>query len=474
MKRVVAGLLLFYLPSLASAFSSSFHNRHINNNNNVDRRRTATIAVQSFAAASDGAVFVDIDENAIRDVGTFDEWTINCGVQRSEGFQLLLNEPRDDGTGGILQNDDYSVITTEPIEAGSPVLYVPNEMMFTAAKIRTELGTNYGPQVLEDAEQYLTAVGVDTEYFPQYYLFLKVLMEYELGTNSNWYIWLNSLPRKFTSGASMTPYCFECLPPLTSKLSSNERVKFIYFFKSLFKIPFVSDETKQNQDLSKWAYNIVYTRCFGSTLVPMADMFNHATQANVEIQYDDADPSNCYVYSNQDIPENSSLFLSYGEPTNPSHLFATYGFLDESSPATFCKIMNIKSTPELQNLGLDFTRMLFYTETGDITTEVWDVLLYTILEERNEKQIQSQFYTAHMNDDAETKNAIHAQYFAYTSKKLKHHVDTFLQELDQLSGKALTKDVRVHPRIPIILQHNEFVKQTFLKVQMKLNEMMMG
>ena len=276
----------------------------------------------------------------------------------------------------------------------------------------------------------------------------------------------------YYTNTNYAAYCYECLPPLVSKLSMNERIKFINFYKSLQVISpnLLSDDIRNNQELSKWAYNIVYTRCFGNTLVPMADMFNHASiDVNIEIRMDEN--QNCYVYSLRDIQPNEPLCLSYGDPTNPSHLFATYGFLDESSPATFCKIMNIKPTPELQNIGLDYTKMLFFKDTGDITEEVWDVLLYQILELRGEQNVKAEFYNAHMNGDADTKNDIHQRYFEYTSSTLKDHVDTFLKELDDLSAKALTKNVNEHPRIPIILAHNAFVKETFLKVQTKINGM---
>lgn len=197
--------------------------------------------------------------------------------------------------------------------------------------------------------------------------------------------------------------------------------------------------------------------------------FNHGTETDVELSYDEE--GNCNVFTTHDVPAGSPLRISYGCPTNPSEFFATYGFLDETSPATFCKIMNIKPTQELQNIGLDYTKMLFFKDTGDITEEVWDVLLYQILELRGEQDIKKEFYNAHMNGDADTKNDIHQRYFQYTSMTLKDHVDTFLKELDELSAKALTKDVREHPRIPIILKHNAFVKETFLKVQNKINSM---
>jgi len=140
--------------------------------------------------------FIDINEHtAARDIGTFDEWSTNCGVQRSDGFQIIESETN---TGDI----DYSVITSEPIPGESPVLFVSNEMIFTSENVRAEYaGQNLG---LEDAEQLLEKLGVPTSYFSQYHLFLKVLIEYQNGSDSPWYPWLNSLPRKFSNGSSMT------------------------------------------------------------------------------------------------------------------------------------------------------------------------------------------------------------------------------------------------------------------------------
>lgn len=314
-----------------------------------------------------------------------------------------------------------------------------------------------------------------------FHLFLKVLIEYEKGEESPWFPWLDSLPRRFFNGASMTPYCFLCLPPLVGSLASDERVKFTHFYNALKQQRFLTEDTKENKQLARWAYNVVYTRCFGNhnspgmsdpikRIVPMADMFNHGTETEIDISFDD--DGNCYGYSSRDIPAGSPLRVSYGCPTNPSYLFATYGFLDKSSPATFCKMMDIDSSEELRNIGMDHSRMLFYKDTGDITEEVWDVVLYTILEdEEDERAMQRQFYQACMNGDLDTKNAIHQQYFHMTSRVIQIHVNSFIAELDSLLEQAAAKDINEHPRVPLIMEHNEFVKQTFLNVKANIDSM---
>ena len=187
----------------------------------------------------------------------------------------------------------------------------------------------------------------------------------------------------------------------------------------------------------------------------------------MDISFDEE--GNCNVYTTADVPAGSPLRMSYGDPTNPSKLFAQYGFLDETSPATFCKMTNIKPNQELLDLGYDFSRMLFFKETGDVSQEVWDILLYQHL--ASNRDDQQAFYEAHMQGDEDTKNAIHQHYFADTATALKKHVDTFLVQLDELSAKGVGKDLNEHPRLPLILRHNEFVKETFLTVKARLDPM---
>ena len=170
-----------------------------------------------------------------------------------------------------------------------------------------------------------------------------------------------------------------------------------------------------------------------------------------------------------DVPAGSPLRISYGDPTNPSYLFARYGFLDQSSPATFCKIMIPHPTKEIIDIGYDHHKMLFYKDTGDVSQEVWDVLLYQLLGVENTWDQQS-FYDAHMSGDYETKQSLHEQYFPKTLKALLDHVDTFLKELDKLTVKIEGSNPAIYPRLPILLEHNAFVRRTFLTVKARLME----
>uniref|UniRef100_A0A7S0ACS3 SET domain-containing protein n=1 Tax=Minutocellus polymorphus TaxID=265543 RepID=A0A7S0ACS3_9STRA len=398
---------------------------------------------------------IDFGEGAERQVQPFDEWATNCGVQRAPGVQLTSQD-------GL----DYYVAASDNLAEGSPVLFVPDQVVFSTRAAKEEFGG-----AVQEAVSHLGRLG-GNDAVPQFYLFVKVLLEYSKGPDSPWFPWLNSMPRLFYNAVSMTDFCYECLPPLVLGLARGEKVKLDNFIDALQKVDGLDPSIKANRDLAKWAFNIVFTRSFGpddnKQIVPMGDMFNHGTETEVAVNYND--DGSVAMYTTRDVPAGSPLRMSYGDPTNPSYFFARYGFLDESSPATFCKLM-LTPTAQLKDMGYDYSRMLFYKETGDVSEEVWDVLLYQEL--AGNRDVQQQFYNAHMNGDAELKRQIHQQHFAETSTALLKHIDTFLKQLDELSAKGVGKNEMEHPRLPLILRHNEFVKETFLQVRQRIEPMVL-
>lgn len=383
------------------------------------------------------------------------EWAYNCGVQQAEGLQLTSHDE---------WFDIYAMATTD-VPAGTCVMYIPSNMFLTSYGAKQEFGEQ------EKAETLIGNLG-GADQFPMFYLFVKVLVEYERGEESAWYPWLNSLPRTFNNGAAMTPSCYECLPPLAAKLCMEERVKCINCRQALKSVEFVSDESKKDEELLKWIFNVVQTRSLEvdgeRIIVPMVDMLNHESSGHeVDVSYDEE--GSCVVYANTDVPAGSPLRMSYGDYylTNPSATFAKYGFIDHTCPSTFCKMMDIIPSTELREIGLSFSRMLFYKDTGEVSPEVYDVLLYQILSEN--WQVQKEFYNACMNGDEATKSAYHQQYLGQTMNKLKKHVDSFLLDLDKLSEKASTKDLAEHSRLPMIIAHNDFVRQTFMNVKSQID-----
>ena len=140
----------------------------------------------------------------------------------------------------------------------------------------------------------------------------------------------------------------------------------------------------------------------------------------------------------------------------------------ETASATFCKLMHM--LPEMEELGYSFADLLFYKETGDISPQVYDVVLYHVLK-KSDQSLAQQFYQAVMSGDEATKGQFQEQYWQYTKEELQSHVDGLLVELDQWSYTASQYDLNTHPRVPLILQHNAFVKDTFLRVKSTLDNM---
>ena len=99
--------------------------------------------------------------------------------------------------------------------------------------------------------------------------------------------------------------------------------------------------------------------------------------------------------------------------------------------------------------------------------QVYDVQLYAILQE-NDPNLAEEFFQAVMSSNEATKNQFHQQYWEYTKAALEEHVDGLLFDLEELSAKAMSYDTRTHPRVPMILKHNQFVRETFWKVKQNL------
>ena len=166
------------------------------------------------------------------------------------------------------------------------------------------------------------------------------------------------------------------------------------------------------------------------------------------------------------------LLSCHADPTNPSRLLATYGFHDTSPPATYCKLFPDLDVvgQDLVEMGFDYTTMVFYPESGGISEQVWDVMLYTLLAQQD-RNAQQQFYQAHKAGDANTKQQFHQYYLTQTASALVNHIDEILAEISYCDGKL--NSGQYFDNMQMIAGHNEFVRQTFLKVRANLQQMMM-
>ena len=76
-----------------------------------------------------------------------------------------------------------------------------------------------------------------------------------------------------------------------------------------------------------------------------------------------------------------------------------------------------------------------------------------------------------MTGNEASKQQYHEQYSSKTLAALQKHVDYLVNELEELSENNWRKDLDRHPRFPLLMKHNEFVKQTFEAVQDNLDNM---
>jgi len=401
-----------------------------------------------------------------RDVYSMEEWATQYGLQKSEGVELYS----DDG------GNDYQLITQSGVAAGQTVLFVPADVVLNSASVQQEFGAS-----LQEAEVALVEIDQNAqkpqgaEYrLPLFRLMVKILSEYEKGQESVYYPWLNSLPRQFFNGVSMTKGCFNCLPPYAGWLASSERITYSHFARALRQgyVP-LNQNTISNKKVVRWAYNLALTRYHevwqperAKLIGPMADMLNHASEPNCEISADY--DGNMIVAALYDVPAGSPLTVSLGDPTNPTPIFAQYGFLPQDCATIFCKAMHLE--PQIEELGYEFKELLFQTETGEIAPKVWDIFLYDILQ-KNDQGAAQQFYMACQGGDEGTKEQYHGEYYAYTLDALKQHVYSILSDCETLTMKAQSYDLAIHPRVPVIVAHNQLVSQTFTMTAALLEQM---
>lgn len=436
--------LVYTLPILAAASfwrTDGFQIQH-------QQRAISTSSTRLFNQV------LSLESTAAREVDQFQNWAAQCGVQIDSGFCLAADIV--DG------NEDYFAATSSGGSQGSRALFVPGEVILSASQIAQEYQEYLGAcfQILEEKNQI--------DLYQQFYLFVKILTEFEQGMDSPYYPWLASLPKKWNTAVSFDYFCMSTLPPYIKQVATEKRDEFDAFNAALQVYDYLTPQTKDNIDILKFAHNVVFTRSFPSEegdlkIVPLADYLNHGCPDNVALCYNEN--GDCEVILKEDIAPGSALTLSYGDATNPSVLLATYGFLNEVD-GTYCKILFTQPSQKLKDVGYDAEKMLFYSD-GSIAQEVWDVMLYSKLERApGMADAKNAFYEAHMAGDEETKFAIHSQFQDSTCSDLLSHVENILKEVEQLT-RMMNKfnDEDRHPRLPLLFKHHALVTYTFKNVR---------
>jgi hypothetical protein len=184
------------------------------------------------------------------DVYAMAEWASNYGgIQQATGVGVATYD-----------GNDYFQATQVDIPAGTCITYVPSDLVISSSRAVREFG-----RTLSSCEKQLTKAGVSADAIPLFRVFFKILAEYEKGDQSPWFPWLDSLPKSYDNGASMTYECFDILPPYASYCAMVDRLNLLNFQKAVRPLggpseapfgPIVLDDG----EVLKWAYNVARTR----------------------------------------------------------------------------------------------------------------------------------------------------------------------------------------------------------------------
>ena len=334
--------------------------------------------------------------------------------------------------------------------------------------------------------------GLDA-YAGEFFLMLRLLQEVaackdESGQNSCCLgPWLESLPTDFDMGIYFDDLERSYLSQLASKLLDLQERQLAAFRMACDALVdcdgkhaslFESEDSKYaDGDMIKWAFSVVFSRSWRSPsdpddarIVPLADNFNHGENANVIVEEPEGENGVTQVVLKTDVERDTELKLSYGPGYDPSRFLIIFGFFDDTVREVFCGIAFTDATEELVHLGAADRSAMIYRDDGAISNAVWDSTLYVTLAQKPEEQ--EAFYKARINDDAETFQELHRKYRLEIALSLKNHADAVLQtEYLVPTDQELSKiNVKEHPRLPMILRHNRFMRKVFSNVRDRLEK----
>lgn len=467
----------------------------------------------------DAFTALSLSTTQARDISSLNDWANENGVRFHQNVGLVSSSTDDSAS------DDWGVSLMDAsqvrMERGTSVLTVPSSLVLSSTRVAKELVQEHSLDI--DPSMTILDERGFTNQRAEFLLFVKILMEVARENDSLWQPWLQSLPRTFKTGVYMDSFEKSCLPPFAFALAEFETEKLSAFCKALSVLieqpaaaePSLSSlkalaSKEANDDLIKWSYNVVCSRCWKyadqledaqddndgigrSDIVPLGDMFNHADPANVVVNYqddannDDQQSRNAVKFVlTHDIETNdenaSQLCLSYGLTTNPYRFLILFGFVNDQMKELYCQVLFTNPSKEMVELGCnDRSKMVYGTENGDISTTVWNAVLYSLLEQQSgnteAEAMKKAFYQAHLDGDTATMTKVRAKYFLEICLTLRNHVVRTSREFEELVGKVNTiieasGDMSLvekeHPHLGIIHQHNRFILGVFQKVQNRL------
>ena len=373
------------------------------------------------------------------------------------------------------------VRTNRSAKAGDEIMSIPRNVILSSQDAQASL-------TKEEVDIVMTTLkpgGLDA-YAGEFFLMLRLLQEVAACKDENSCSlgpWLDSLPTDFDMGIYFDDLERSYLSQLASKLLDLQERQLAAFrlacnalvdcdekHASLFE-----SEGSKHADVVKWAFSVVFSRSWRSPsdpddarIVPLADNFNHGENANVIVE--EGENGVTQVVLKTDVERDTELKLSYGPGYDPSRFLIIFGFFDDTVREVFCGVAFTDPSAELVHLGAADRSAMIYRDDGAISNAVWDSTLYVTLAQKPDEQ--KAFYEARINDDAETFQELHRKYRLEIALSLKNHADAVLQtEYLVPTDQELSKiNVKEHPRLPMILRHNRFMRKVFSNVKDRLEK----
>jgi hypothetical protein len=419
-----------------------------------------------------------------RNVNHLSRWANEQGVVMHDSLQWKQQTDDDgDGDGEEKNDDNIGLELKESVEPGTVLLKVPRSIIFDARCIRKEL-EDESPEKVQKALEKLGQFGLG-QHTDGFLIFVKVLRCCQEGESSLWDPYIRSLPRNFVEFSTTEK---SCLPYYAKYITDYQEEKFDAFCKAALESGLVDsiDSSSDNDDFhqAKWAFLSVSSRFWktsaateagkaaaitkGTTatddndnatteLVPVGDMFNHREPPNVAITHEGDFVNFVYKGNTGSDPEATTkdLYITYGQPSNPHRFLGIFGFVPvDDMPNAWSHIV-YPNNP----FADDVEKMVFRTADGDVPKQVWDAVLYALLEPRHPPGQPPAFTDAQ-----------HKKYRKYTVDVLQTHIDKQLQELNALREKIKTVEAlgtasKNTKNMSLVRQHNEFLTDVFVKAQ---------
>ncbi|CAB9520989.1 M protein repeat protein [Seminavis robusta] len=399
-----------------------------------------------------------------RDVVALSRWAKEEGIVMHECLEWK-QYTTDKGE----QEEDWGLVLTKSLPRGTVLLKVPRSLVLDAAVICDKLKSEWVPAQLENAMKALGNYQVHLEKFWIVLQLLRCRKECKNSNNNNrWAPWLAAMPQTFPQFSKAEQ---ACLPFYARYASEYQDAQLDAFCQAAMALQEIDDNNPDDADDLKWAFQAVGSRFWKtapikegipttSELVPIGDMFNHRDPPNVAMVHDEED-SITFVYmgddddkkDGDDDADHRDLFITYGQESNPHRLLVIFGFVpDETAMPKVWSHLIYSDTNQFSN---NIPEMVFDATDGSVSQNVWDAVLYEILQPIEPEEF------------LQAREENHVKYKPFTADLLNDHVTRQLEELASLRANI---DSTTGDNMDLIRQHNDFMTRTFIRVKETLKQ----